>query len=72
MNVKHRCLGAILCLFHDKSMHFLLTGIQCMLFSYSSNAVLFRPQFSFTTASEIHAFRNNFFFCNRNLSIFFV
>ena len=31
MNVKHQCLGAILCMLHDKSMHISLTGIQYIL-----------------------------------------
>ena len=35
-------------------------------------AVLFRPQFSFTSASEIHVFDDNFLFCNRHLAISFV
>ena len=68
MNVKHQinCQGAILWMFHDKSMHISLTGKYAVLF------MLFRPQFSFTSASEIHIFSSNFLFCNRNLSIFFV
>ena len=39
---------------------------------YLKHAVLFKPQFSFTSASEIHVFGDNFLFYNRNLSIIFV
>ena len=33
--------------------------------------MLFRLQYSFTSASEIHVFGDNFLFCDRNLPIFF-
>ena len=39
---------------------------------YLKHAVLFRPQLSFPSASEIHVFGDSFIFCNRNLSIIFV
>ena len=39
---------------------------------YLKNVVLVRPQFSFTSTSEIHVFGGNFLFYNRNVFIFFV